>query len=166
VAQYFKKHQFIELSCLYSVELEPLFSCSHLDMLCSNLIVFIYYRRYVMGDLCPQNKLSLLLEVVPSQVGLIIGTATMRLRLNSVDKYQNTEARCSVFGWGTMLQAARSRVRVQMRWIFFNVPTPSPTMVPGLTQPLTEMSTRNLPGGKRRQARKTDSLTAICELIV
>jgi hypothetical protein len=34
------------------------------------------------------------------------------------------------------------------------------------TQPLTEMSTRNLPGGKGRQARKTDILTAVCEPIV
>jgi hypothetical protein len=31
------------------------------------------------------------------------------------------------------------------------------------TQPLTEMSTRNLPGVKGRQARKADNLTAICE---
>jgi hypothetical protein len=29
-------------------------------------------------------------------------------------------ARGSVVGWGTMLQAGRSRVRVPMRWIFFN----------------------------------------------
>jgi hypothetical protein len=34
------------------------------------------------------------------------------------------------------------------------------------TQPLTEMSTRNLPGGKRRPTRKADNLTAICEPIV
>jgi hypothetical protein len=33
-------------------------------------------------------------------------------------------------------------------------------------QPLTEMSTRNLPGGKGRPARKADNLTAICEPIV
>jgi hypothetical protein len=32
------------------------------------------------------------------------------------------------------------------------------------TQPLTEMSTRNLPGGKERPASKADNLTAICEL--
>jgi hypothetical protein len=32
-------------------------------------------------------------------------------------------------------------------------------------QPLTEMSTRNLPGGIWRPARKSDSLTAICEPI-
>jgi hypothetical protein len=35
----------------------------------------------------------------------------------------------------------------------------------GSTQPLTEMSTRNLPGGKGRLARKADNLTAICEPI-
>jgi hypothetical protein len=39
-------------------------------------------------------------------------------------------------------------------------------MVPGSTQPLTYMSTRNLSGGKGRAARKADKLTAICEPIV
>jgi hypothetical protein len=34
------------------------------------------------------------------------------------------------------------------------------------TQPLTEMRTRNLPGGIRRSARKADDLTAIRELVV
>jgi hypothetical protein len=46
-------------------------------------------------------------------------------------------------------------------------PNPSSrTMVLGSTQPLTEMSTRNLPGGKGRPARKADNLTAVCEPIV
>jgi hypothetical protein len=36
-------------------------------------------------------------------------------------------------------------------------------MALGSTQPLTEMSTRNLPGGKGRPARKADNLAAICE---
>jgi hypothetical protein len=40
------------------------------------------------------------------------------------------------------------------------------TVALGSTQPLTEMSTSNLPAGKRRPARKTDNLTAICEPIV
>jgi hypothetical protein len=39
-------------------------------------------------------------------------------------------------------------------------------MALGSTQPLTEMSTRNLPGGKGRPVRKADKLTAICEPIV
>jgi hypothetical protein len=31
------------------------------------------------------------------------------------------------------------------------------------TKPLTEKSTRNLPGGKGQPARKADNFTAICE---
>jgi hypothetical protein len=38
-------------------------------------------------------------------------------------------------------------------------------MTLGPTQPLTEMSTRNIPGGKGRPVRKADNLTAICEPI-
>jgi hypothetical protein len=34
------------------------------------------------------------------------------------------------------------------------------------TQPLTEKSTRNLPGCKGRPERKADNLTTICESIV
>jgi hypothetical protein len=49
----------------------------------------------------------------------------------------------------------------------FNLSNPSSrTMALGSTQPLTEMSTRNLPGGKGRPTRKADNLTAICEPIV
>jgi hypothetical protein len=50
---------------------------------------------------------------------------------------------------------------------FFNLPNHSSrTMAMGSTQPLTEMSTRNLPGGKGRPARGADKLIAICEPIV
>jgi hypothetical protein len=50
---------------------------------------------------------------------------------------------------------------------FFNWPNPSSrTMALGSTQPLTEMSTRKIPGGKARPARKADNLAAICEPIV
>jgi hypothetical protein len=63
-----------------------------------------------------------------------------------------------------MLQAGRSRVRVQMRWIFFHLPKPSSrTKAMGSTQPLTEMITMNLPGSKGRPALKADNVTAICE---
>jgi hypothetical protein len=49
----------------------------------------------------------------------------------------------------------------------FNLPNPSSrTMALGSTQPLSEMSTTNLPGGKGRPARRADNLTAICEPIV
>jgi hypothetical protein len=39
-------------------------------------------------------------------------------------------------------------------------------MVLGSTQPLTEISARNLPGGEGRPAREADNFTAICEQIV
>jgi hypothetical protein len=45
-----------------------------------------------------------------------------------------------------MLQAGRSPVRVQDE-----------------VQPLTEMSIRNFPGGKKRPARRADNLAAIFE---
>jgi hypothetical protein len=57
-----------------------------------------------------------------------------------------------------MLQPGRSSVRVPDKVDFF-----SRTMALGSTQLLTEMSTRNLPEGKGRPARKADNLTAICE---
>jgi hypothetical protein len=75
--------------------------------------------------------------------------------------------RGSVVGWGTMLQAGRSRDRIPDEVDFFNLPNPSSrTMALGSTQPLTEMSTRNIPGDEGRPARKADNLTAICEPIV
>jgi hypothetical protein len=55
-----------------------------------------------------------------------------------------------------MLQAGRSPVRIPDEVDFF-------TMALGSTQPLTEMSTRNLPGGKKRPARKADNLAAMYE---
>jgi hypothetical protein len=64
-----------------------------------------------------------------------------------------------------MLQAGRSWVRFPMRSLKFSVylKPSSRTMVTRSAQPLTEMSTRNLPGGKGRPARKGDNLIAICE---
>jgi hypothetical protein len=58
-------------------------------------------------------------------------------------------ARGNRVGSGTIIQAGRSRVWILMRsWNFFSLLNPSSrTMVLGSTQPLTEMSTRNLPGG-------------------
>jgi hypothetical protein len=72
-----------------------------------------------------------------------------------------------IIGKGTMLQAGRSRVRFPIVTGFFNWPNPSSrTMALGPTQPLTEMSARNLPGGKERPARKADNFIAICEPVV
>jgi hypothetical protein len=47
---------------------------------------------------------------------------------------------------------------------FFNSPNPSSrTMALGLTQPLREMNTKNLPGGQGQPARKAGNLTSISE---
>jgi hypothetical protein len=63
-----------------------------------------------------------------------------------------------------MLQAGRSPIRVPDEMDFFNLPNPSSRpMALGSTQPLTEMSTRNLPGGKKRPARRADNFAAIYE---
>jgi hypothetical protein len=64
-----------------------------------------------------------------------------------------------------MLQAGRSPVQVsdEVNFFFFNLPHPSSrTMALGSIQPLTKMSTRELPGGKKRPARRADKLAAIC----
>jgi hypothetical protein len=116
-----------------------------------------FYRNKIIDLLC--CVLLLLLYVSASnkwtQTTLILTKYT-----------QSKGARGSVGGWGTMLQAGMSRDRVPMRWIFFQLTYPSSrTMAQGSTQPLTEMSTRNLPGSKGRPARRADNLTAICELI-
>jgi hypothetical protein len=63
-----------------------------------------------------------------------------------------------------MLQAGRSPVRVPDEVNFLNLSNPSNlTMALGSTQTLTKMSTRKLPGGKKRPARRVDNFAAICE---
>jgi hypothetical protein len=62
-----------------------------------------------------------------------------------------------------MLQAGRSPVRVPDEVDFLNLPNPSRrTMALRSTEPLTKMSTRIVPGGKKRSARRADNLAAIC----
>jgi hypothetical protein len=63
-----------------------------------------------------------------------------------------------------MLQTEWSPVRIPDEVDFFNLPNlSSRTMALGSTQPLTEMSTRNLPGGKKRPVHRADNLASICE---
>jgi hypothetical protein len=91
----------------------------------------------------------------------------------NLDPYDLTDVhvkfgvRGSVVGWGITLQAGRLRDRIPDEVDFFNLPNPSSrTMNLGSTQPLTEMSTRNISAVKGRPAHKTDNLIAICEPIV
>jgi hypothetical protein len=70
----------------------------------------------------------------------------------------------SVVGCGTILQAGSSLVRVPDEVDFFNLPNLfSRTMALRSTQLRTKLSTRNLPGGKKRPARRADNLAAIRE---
>jgi hypothetical protein len=66
-----------------------------------------------------------------------------------------------------MLEAGRSPVRLPMRsFDYFDLPNPSSrNMALVSTQPLTEMSTRNLSGGKGYPVLEADNLTAICKPI-
>jgi hypothetical protein len=64
-----------------------------------------------------------------------------------------------------MLKAEKSRVPDEVD--FFNLRNLSSfTMALGPTQPLTEMSTRNLSGGKKQPVCRADNLADICELSV
>jgi hypothetical protein len=77
-------------------------------------------------------------------------------------------ARCSVVGLGTMLQARRSRVRVPMRWIFFQL---TESFQPHRPWGVDSAPNRNeyqessweVKGGRRV---RLVNLTAICEPIV
>jgi hypothetical protein len=88
--------------------------------------------------------------------------------LKTVMRFQQpifvTGARGSVVGWDTMLQAGSLPVQVSDEVDFFNLPNSSSrTMALGSTQPLTKMSTRNLPGSEKRSAHRADNLAAIYE---
>jgi hypothetical protein len=77
-------------------------------------------------------------------------------------RYMTIRAACgSVVVWDTMLQDLRSRVRFPMRSLHFSIYIilPAALWPLGSTQPLTETSTTNLPGGERGPALEVDKLS-------
>jgi hypothetical protein len=70
--------------------------------------------------------------------------------------------------FSALVSRRRSPIRFPLSSLnIFNWPNPfNRTMVLGTTQPLTEISTRNLPGDKGRPAPKAENLTSIFELNV
>jgi hypothetical protein len=74
----------------------------------------------------------------------------------------------SVVGRGTIRKAGRLRVRFPITALdYFSLPNPSSrSMDLGITQLLTGMITRNLPGGEGRPVRKVDNFTATSKPIV
>jgi hypothetical protein len=69
-------------------------------------------------------------------------------------------ARSSVVGWGSMIETGMSRVQFPMRPsdFSFDLNLPAALWPWGRLSLLTEMSTRNILGGKGRPARKADNL--------
>jgi hypothetical protein len=77
-------------------------------------------------------------------------------------------ARVSLVGWSTIATSRKVAGSIPDEFIeYFNWSNPSSrTMALVSTQPLAEVSNRNLSGVKGRPVRKTDNLTAICEPII
>jgi hypothetical protein len=124
---YFSKIQFIVSSHLCLVFLSVFFPSGFPDQNPT------YIPRLPICPTCPANLILLGLIIL-----IIFG-----------EECKFWGARGSVVGWGTMLQAWRVAVSIPDEVTgFLNWPNPSSrTMALRSTQPLTEMSTRNLPGG-------------------
>jgi hypothetical protein len=78
----------------------------------------------------------------------IMATEYSETSVNFTRLRRSLRARGGRVGWGTVLQAGRSRVRFPTKSLhFFSLPnTSSRTIALRSTQPLTEMSARDLPG--------------------
>jgi hypothetical protein len=123
-----------------------------------------YHQFYPVGAwtfrtmISHQQPLTIMYDI------LSLTNSTILTADDSLMYKKTCRAHNSVVGLGIMLQAERSQIHFLMSLNFFNVPNASScTMALGLTQPLTEMSTRSLPRGKWRLTRKADNLTTICE---
>jgi hypothetical protein len=120
-------------------------------------------HRFTCGKTWKQEYLSLLLDW-PSDYGRCCKEKSL---------YYTMFLMCGVcggiVGWGAMLQAGRLQDWISMRSLdfFFNLSNPSShTLALGSTQPLTEMCTRNILGGKGQAVLWADNPTTVYEPIV
>jgi hypothetical protein len=162
------KYRNSEFIALYSLEYNIIFGMMFYSRQSAALIpefwCFTKYCRTIYPSKKGGNKLELsrvIAQVAIRRLPTAAGRFRSQITTRGICGGQNgtgagfllvlrppPRARSTVVGWGTVLQAGRSRVRVPMRLLFFfNLPNPSSrTMTLGLTQHLTEISTRNLPG--------------------
>jgi hypothetical protein len=130
---------------------------------------YMIYLRKIKSLISDTRMANVSFKIVTTVLLSINTLPSWGSKRSAEKKYyiHNLGAHGSIAGWGTMLQAGRSPVWVPDDVDFFNLPNPSSlTMALGSTQPLREMSTRNLPGGKKRPARRADNLATMCVLDV
>jgi hypothetical protein len=126
----------------------------------------LWWTRWHWGRFTPSTWFSHPILIPPSTPFLssIIQANAMGHLLS---KYQGIQgARGSIVGWGTMPQAGRSQVQFPVRLLDFSIDLILPAALWPWGRPLTEMSTRNLPGCKGRLVHQADNQTAICEPVV
>jgi hypothetical protein len=123
----------------------------------------------------PEQLLVEFAETFEKRVHLQVGAPALRASVDQseyvtliVNSDEAAGARGNVDGWGTNATSRKAAGSIPGVGVeFFNWPNPSSRIMSlGSAQLLTEMSTRNLPGGKGRPERKSDNLTAISEPIV
>ena len=99
------------------------------------------------GDSCPRCCTEL--TEIPIDTQLLDISAVLSMYIYIYIYIYIYGARGSTVGWGTALQVVRSRVRFPMVSLefFIDVILPTALWPRGLTQPLTEMSARNISWG-------------------
>jgi hypothetical protein len=105
------------------------------------------------------------MNISTSRQGYKIGTSEVCRNIKML-AYPNLERGTRLRGWFRHYATSRKVAGSIPDEVigFFNWPNPSSgIMAMGSTRPLTDISTRNLPGGKGRPKCKADNLTAICE---
>jgi hypothetical protein len=132
-------HAFCVLCFLDSAPMKQsyAFSAAKLDRLQQNKFI-----HYVLAKLVWRNVPLFHLSMHSEKISLYCHNMVVIFRHNC--RFTFIDGGTWQCSWGTVLQAGRSLVQIPLTsLVFFNLPSSSSlTMALGLTQPLTEMSTR------------------------